>query len=108
MYAYYAGDFGKVLAVPVLLNGTDFQNTVWRTLRQVQAGDTVSYGELAQMVGHPQAARAVGSAMASNPVPLFVPCHRVVRADGSAGQFGFGTPLKEALLLRERSMSCLS
>lgn len=103
--AYYAGDFGKVMAVPVQLDGTEFQNACWQALRGVEAGDTVSYGELAHMVGRPQAARAVGSAMAHNPVPLFVPCHRVVRADGSVGEFGFGTPLKEALLARERSMS---
>ena len=103
--AYYAGDFGPAMGVPTQQPGTPFQQAVWQALRQVPAGATVTYGQLAAIAGRPRAARAVGSAMAGNAVPLFVPCHRVVKSDGSAGQFAFGTPLKESLLRRERSLS---
>lgn len=69
-----------------------------RELVKVPFGETVSYGELAGMAGHPRAARAVGTAMAQNPVPLVVPCHRVIRADGSIGEYGGGPGMKEFLL----------
>ena len=99
--AYYDGDFAALDAVPVRQFGTAFQLAVWQKLREVPAGATVTYGELARRAGYPLAARAVGSVMAQNAVPLIVPCHRVVRADGTIGQFGFGAELKRALLLRE-------
>jgi len=99
--AYYAGDFAPAMGVPTKQAGTPLQLATWRALRQVPAGTTVTYGQLAAIAGRPGAARAIGSAMARNAVPLFVPCHRVVRSDGSVGQFAFGTPLKQSLLRRE-------
>jgi len=101
--AYYDGDFAQAMGVPVKQAGSPFRQDVWQALRQVPAGSTVTYGQLAASAGRPGAARAVGSAMAGNAVPLFVPCHRVVKSDGTVGQFGFGTPLKQSLLHRERS-----
>ncbi len=63
-----------------------FEQAVYEALLSVPAGETVSYGELAEMAGYPRAARAVGNAMAANPIPIVVPCHRVIRSDGSHGQ----------------------
>jgi len=81
--------------------GTPFQQTVWSELRRVPRGSVLSYNELAARVGRPLAARAVGNAMARNPVPLLVPCHRVIRADGSLGGFGCGVDVKKYLLRLE-------
>jgi methylated-DNA-[protein]-cysteine S-methyltransferase len=86
------------LDLPLDLRGTAFQQRVWATLRRVPFGETISYSELARRAGHPRAARACGSANGSNPVPLFVPCHRVIAADGTLGGFGGGLPLKARLL----------
>jgi methylated-DNA-[protein]-cysteine S-methyltransferase len=82
------------------LNG--FTRTVYETLLGVPAGLTVSYGMLAQMAGFPRAARAVGTAMATNPIPIVVPCHRVIRSDGSLGRYGNDPKWKERLLAHER------
>ena len=84
------------------LKGSAFQQTVWRALLTVPRGDTVSYARLAAMAGHPLAARAVGSAVAANPIAVVVPCHRVVRGDGSAGGYRWGTARKQALLASEQ------
>jgi methylated-DNA-[protein]-cysteine S-methyltransferase len=82
------------------LNG--FSRAVYETLLGVPAGLTVSYGTLAQMAGFPRAARAVGTAMATNPIPVVVPCHRVIRSDGSLGRYGDDPTWKERLLAHER------
>jgi methylated-DNA-[protein]-cysteine S-methyltransferase len=92
--------------VPVDLDGIDgFRRTVLDTLaRQVPWGETVSYGELAEMAGRPRAARAVGRTMATNPLPFLIPCHRVLAAGGKIGGYGSGRnaiDLKRALLARE-------
>lgn len=71
--------------------------------KKVPPGKTISYGKLAELSGHPKAARAVGSVMANNPFPLVFPCHRVIKSDGSLGQFGSGPELKENLLALENS-----
>ena len=84
----------------------DFERAVYETLLTVPAGTTVSYGVLAEMAGYPRAARAVGSAMANNPIPLVVPCHRVIRADGSLGNFGDDPSLKPRLL--EHEAACVA
>jgi methylated-DNA-[protein]-cysteine S-methyltransferase len=85
----YLADARAVLDVPLDLRlARGFQREVLDTLRGVPLGETVSYGELAEMAGRPGAARAVGGAMARNPVPLFVPCHRVLAAGGRLGGFG--------------------
>jgi methylated-DNA-[protein]-cysteine S-methyltransferase len=86
----------------------DFQRRVLEALRQVPYGTVVSYGELARRVGEPGAARAVGQAMGSNPLPLLYPCHRVVAHDGSLGGFAGGLPMKRALLELEGALLPLS
>lgn len=101
--AYYSGDYSLIMDVPVKQPGSEFRQRVWRELRGVAAGSTITYGGLAALAGRPAAARAVGSTMACNAVPLFVPCHRVVRSDGSIGQFAFGPALKASLLEREHA-----
>jgi len=78
--------------------GTDFQHTVWRALVQIPCGETVSYGELARSIGHPQASRAVGLANGANPLPIIVPCHRVIGSNGSLTGFGGGLDIKRTLL----------
>ena len=84
--------------------GTDFQQRVWAELRRIPFGKTISYGELAARIGQPKASRAVGMANGRNPLPVVVPCHRVVSHDGSLGGYGGGLPLKKALLdLEQRS-----
>ena len=80
---------------------TPFRNAVYRALLDVPAGSTITYGELARAAGRPGAARAVGSAMAENPIAIVIPCHRVVRNDGSLGHYGFGDPWKRFLLQLE-------
>ena len=81
--------------------GTDFQKDVWSALVRIGYGKTVSYSDLASLSGHPGACRAVGCAMKNNPIPIFIPCHRVVRSDGAIGGFSLGTELKERLLRME-------
>jgi methylated-DNA-[protein]-cysteine S-methyltransferase len=91
----------RELDVPLDLRGTPFQLQVWRELRRVPFGQTVSYGELARRAGHPRAVRACGSAHGANPVPLFVPCHRTIAGDGSIGGYGGRLSLKRKLLALE-------
>jgi len=81
--------------------GTPFQLAVWKHLLRIPDGGTVSYGEIASAIGYPRAARAVGAAVGANPVPILVPCHRVIGSDGSLTGFGLGLPLKRALLRHE-------
>ena len=85
----------------VEMDGTDFQKQSWTALRQVPFGATVSYGELARRIGRPEASRAVGSANHANPLPLVVPCHRVIGADKSLTGFGGGLETKLKLLAME-------
>ncbi|MFW6070533.1 MAG: bifunctional DNA-binding transcriptional regulator/O6-methylguanine-DNA methyltransferase Ada [bacterium] len=89
--------------VPLDLQGTDFQRRVWKALQEIPYGETRTYGEVAAMLGQPSAARAVAQACASNQVALVVPCHRVVRQDGSSGGYRWGAERKERLLAHERS-----
>jgi O-6-methylguanine DNA methyltransferase len=86
---------------PLDLAGTDFQKSVWSALRKISPGRTKSYGEIARAVGRPKAVRAVGGACGANPVPVLVPCHRVLAADGKIGGFSGGLDWKRALLGRE-------
>ena len=99
--AYFGGDTDALDALAVAPAGTDFRQLVWKALREVRAGETITYGELAARVGTPGAARAVGSANATNPVCLVIPCHRVVRAGGALGGYGFGVERKRWLLDHE-------
>jgi len=100
--AYFAGEL-KTFDVPLALAGTPFQQRVWRELRRVPYGQTISYRELARRVGNPQASRAVGAANGQNPVAVIVPCHRVIASDGTLGGFGGGLERKEWLLNHERN-----
>ena len=81
--------------------GTDFQKDVWNALLKVPYGKTISYSVLADASGHPQAVRAVGGAMHSNPIPIVIPCHRVIKSDGSIGGYALGLDLKTRLLKLE-------
>ncbi|MFT3754652.1 MAG: methylated-DNA--[protein]-cysteine S-methyltransferase [Pseudoxanthomonas sp.] len=90
-------------AVPLDLIGTAFQRRVWDTLMKIPQGQTRSYAEVAQSLGDAKAARAVAQACAHNRVAVVVPCHRVIRGDGSLGGYRWGLPLKHALLQRERA-----
>ena len=90
------------LDVPVDARATAFQWRVWEELRAIPYGETRSYEEVARLVGRPKAARAVGRACATNPVAIVIPCHRVVRTDGSLGGYAWGLGVKQALLDRER------
>ena len=81
--------------------GTEFQKSVWNALRKISTGRTKSYGEIAQAIGKPKAVRAVGGACGANPVPVFVPCHRVLAANRKLGGFSGGLDWKRTLLARE-------
>ena len=95
---YFAGE-RKRFDLPVDLSpGTPFQRRVWRACARIPCGQVRSYAELGALAGSPRAARAVGQAMGANPVPIVIPCHRVIRADGSLGGFGSGLRIKKRLL----------
>lgn len=99
--AYYAGDLGAIDAVAVRQHGTDLQRAGWATLRRIAPGRPLTYMELAIELGVPRAVRAAASICARNAPALFVPCHRVLRSDGSLGGFAWGLPVKRSLLGRE-------
>jgi methylated-DNA-[protein]-cysteine S-methyltransferase len=99
---YFAGDLEAIADLPVRFDGgTPFQQEVWAALRTIPVGETVSYAELAQMVGRPTGFRAVGSANGRNPVAVVVPCHRVIAADGTLGGYSGGLENKRWLLAHE-------
>jgi methylated-DNA-[protein]-cysteine S-methyltransferase len=100
---YFAGDPKALENVPVDAAGTEFQRSVWEALRRIPSGQTRSYGEIARLIGRPRAVRAVGAANGSNPVPIVVPCHRVIGANGTLTGYGGGLERKEWLLTHERS-----
>jgi methylated-DNA-[protein]-cysteine S-methyltransferase len=103
---YFAGKrqhFSLVLAP----KGTEFQQRVWHELRNIPYGQTTSYGEVAARIGNPKAGRAVGMANGKNPIPIIVPCHRVIGKDGSLTGFGGGLEIKQHLLdLEKQSGDC--
>ncbi len=99
LQAYAAGKTRRLPAFD--LEGTPFQVKVWKKLCAIPSGKTVSYGQLAKSIGMPHAARAVGGAVGSNPVPILIPCHRVIGENGSLTGFGLGLPMKRALLDHE-------
>ncbi len=91
----------EVFDLPLRAEGTEFQRAVWSALQTIPYGSTITYKELAQCVGNPAAIRAVGRANGSNPIPIVIPCHRVIGTDGSLTGFGGGLLLKEQLLSLE-------
>jgi O-6-methylguanine DNA methyltransferase len=95
-----AGRKPKILP-PLDLTGTVFQKSVWRAMLKISLGKTKSYGEIAVAIGRPKAVRAVGGACGANPVPVLVPCHRVLAANHKLGGFGGGLDWKRSLLKRE-------
>ncbi len=99
--AYFAGKL-REFTVPLAPVGTTFQHQVWRLLREIPFGATTTYGDLAQRLGNPNAARAVGLANGSNPLPIIVPCHRVIGSNGKLTGFAGGLPMKAWLLDWER------
>lgn len=105
--AYFAGDLHR-FEIPLALSGTDFQQRVWHELTRIGYGQTVSYGDLAERLGLPTgSARAVGLANGANPIPIVVPCHRVIGADGSLTGYGGGLDRKRFLLDLERRQQTL-
>jgi methylated-DNA-[protein]-cysteine S-methyltransferase len=109
--AYFAGELTSVDEMAVRTEGTPFQKLVWAELRNIPAGTTISYGELAKRIGRPSASRAVGLANGSNPIAVVVPCHRVIGANGSLTGYGGGMERKRWLLEHEsaqRSLATLS
>ena len=97
---YFAGT-RKVFTVPLEPEGTAFQRAVWDALLTIPYGQTLSYGGVAAKIGKPKASRAVGMANNKNPLPIFIPCHRVIGADGKMVGYGGGINIKEALLKLE-------
>jgi methylated-DNA-[protein]-cysteine S-methyltransferase len=99
--AYFAGEL-REFEIPLLMLGTEFQKRVWKALLTIPYGETMSYGELAKKIGEPKAVRAVGAANGQNPLPIIVPCHRVIGSDGSLTGFGGGLENKKKLLELEK------
>ena len=94
---YFAGH-RRAFDLELSMSGTDFQMSVWNELQTIPLGETVSYRELAGRIGRPRAVRAVGQANGRNPIPIVVPCHRVIGADGRLTGFGGGVDVKRRLL----------
>lgn len=102
--AYFAGEAGALVALPWAVQGEGFQPRVWRALAEVPAGTTISYGEMARRAGESGAAQAAGVALNRNPIPLILPCHRVIGADGAMVGFGGGLERKTWLLAHEGAL----
>ncbi|MCH7662833.1 MAG: methylated-DNA--[protein]-cysteine S-methyltransferase [Chloroflexi bacterium] len=102
--AYFMGDLTE-FELTLSPQGSPFYREVWRELERIPYGRTLSYGELAERVGRPKAARAVGAANGRNPLPIVIPCHRVIGRDGSLTGYGGGLRFKKALLELERKHS---
>ncbi|MGN2425196.1 methylated-DNA--[protein]-cysteine S-methyltransferase [Raoultella sp. Lac2] len=99
--AYFAGDLGIIETLPTATAGTPFQREVWQALRTIPCGQVMHYGQLAEVLGRPGAARAVGTANGSNPVSIVVPCHRVIGRNGTMTGYAGGVQRKEWLLRHE-------
>jgi len=98
---YFAGKRRR-FTVKLHLEGTDFQRRAWAAMRTIPYGDTMSYAQQSKQIGRPRATRAVGSANGANPVPIIVPCHRVIASDGSLGGYALGLAMKRRLLALEQ------
>jgi methylated-DNA-[protein]-cysteine S-methyltransferase len=99
--AYFAGQLDN-FDLALSPQGTPFQQRVWSELCKIPYGETISYGELARRIGNPNASRAVGLANGSNPIPIVIPCHRVIGSNGKLTGYGGGLPIKEKLLALEK------
>ncbi|MEM2127924.1 MAG: methylated-DNA--[protein]-cysteine S-methyltransferase [Candidatus Bathyarchaeia archaeon] len=94
---YFRGN-KVIFDIPLDLRGTEFQRDVWRAIYKIPYGRLSSYGRIAEEIGRPRAVRAVGNAVGANPLPIVIPCHRIIRADGGLGGYGGGIDLKLYLL----------
>lgn len=103
--AYFEGDLSAIEPLSTATGGTPFQKRVWQALREIPAGQTISYGQLARRIGQPAAVRAVGLANGANPIGIVVPCHRVIGANGSLTGYGGGLDRKRWLLNHERQVT---
>jgi methylated-DNA-[protein]-cysteine S-methyltransferase len=101
---YFEGDLSAINAIKVRQPGGQFSQTAWRAMRKVRVGNVISYAELANKAGSPKAVRAAGSACAKNRVAIVVPCHRIVKTDGSLGNYAYGLKAKEWLLSHEGAL----
>ena len=101
---YFSGR-SNVFDLPLEPRGTEFQRSVWRALLEVPFGETTTYGDLAKRLGKPAAMRAVGAANGANPIPILIPCHRVIGSNGSLVGFGGGLPVKRWLLEHEAAVA---
>ncbi len=100
---YFAGDYESLTAIPVNTGGTQFQQQVWNALREIPAGETFAYSQLAARIGKPKAARAVGMTVSLNPVAIVLPCHRVVGCNASLTGYAGGLDRKRWLLRHENA-----
>lgn len=101
---YFAGR-RQEFDIPLDLTGTEFQRAAWSALASVPFGETRSYRQQAEAIGRPKAVRAIGAANGKNPVPIVLPCHRIVGSDGSLTGYGGGLPIKEFLLSHEQALT---
>jgi methylated-DNA-[protein]-cysteine S-methyltransferase len=99
--AYFVGEL-EAFDISLAPKGTPFQQKVWSELQKIPYGDTISYGELARRIGNSNASRAVGLANGSNPIPIVIPCHRVIGSNGKLTGYGGGLPIKGKLLALEK------
>ena len=104
--SYFAGELEE-FDLQLAPRGTKFQLEVWKRLCEIKYGETISYGELARRIGNPNASRAVGLANGSNPIPIVIPCHRVIGSNGKLTGYGGGLPTKEKLLALEKKQLTL-
>jgi methylated-DNA-[protein]-cysteine S-methyltransferase len=104
MRRYFKGEIGVLKDLPVATTGTPFQESVWKALRRIEDGSTISYAELARRIGKPKAVRAAGLANGQNPISIVVPCHRVIGSNGSLTGYGGGLERKQWLLAHEGVM----
>lgn len=100
--AYFTGDLAALDDLPVSQPGGEFHQAAWKVMREVRPGETITYAELADRAGRPNAVRAAGSACARNLIAPIVPCHRILRTGGAVGGYYYGLPVKQWLLAHER------
>lgn len=100
----YLSSERKEFSLPLGLKGTEFQLEVWKKMREIPFGETVTYRQLASMIGRPRSVRAVANAVGANPLPIIIPCHRVVASDGSEGGYTGPSGTKHKLLSLEKSL----